>query len=166
MAEIQSSTNFLQDVGFHFDCRFLPSLSDWIQQVNLPGIMNNEVKTPSPFITINQGGDSLRFETLQIEFKVDENMQNWTEVFDWMIATAPTEDFVSRANWLKKNATVLAPGVLTILNNSAKPILRFSFDELSPVALGGMKLRSNAEGIQYVSSYLDLSFTKYRYERV
>ena len=53
--------------------------------VNLPGINLGEALFPTPLSDTYVTGDKLTFETLNITFLVDEELQNYRELWDWIV---------------------------------------------------------------------------------
>ena len=79
------SINFLSPVGFKFNIEFLPLTNWFLTSVNLPGIALAEIVQPTQLMQAQVPGNDLVFDPLTISFLVDENMNNWRELYDWLI---------------------------------------------------------------------------------
>ena len=71
--------------SFQIDIPLAPSVSEWVQSVSVPGITLGEANIETPFVRQPEPGDKLIFSPLSFSFIVDEEMKNWTEMFNWMM---------------------------------------------------------------------------------
>jgi hypothetical protein len=76
--------NFLSPHGFRFFLHRLPHVMYFCQSVRLPDITAGIAEVPTPFKKINFYGDNLDYGQLTIEFKVDELLTNYQELYNWM----------------------------------------------------------------------------------
>jgi hypothetical protein len=93
MADVIENRNFLLHDKFNFQIARLPSVNFFVQDVVLPGVSIPDADTPSPLTKINNAGDHLIFEPLIVQFKIDEDMRNWYEIFNWMQGIGFPENF-------------------------------------------------------------------------
>ena len=137
----------------------LPKVEFFITACNLPGINLGEAVFPTPLKQIPIQGDELTFENLSVSFLVDENLQNYKELHDWLIGIGFPQSRQQFKNFRSQTAnrpgatrgnsqdigdvqpaTPISPmfsdGTLTILSNKNNPVVEVRFEELSPVALG------------------------------
>ena len=70
---------------FKFQIEKLPLVEFFTTAANLPGINLGEAIFPTPFKQIPIMGDDLTYENLDVTFIVDEKLQNYREVHDWMV---------------------------------------------------------------------------------
>lgn len=158
------SKDFLSPTGFRFECPFLPSISSFVQKVIVPGIGIGVTKTPNPFVPMNVAGDQQEFYTLSIEFKIDEDLQNWKEIYDWVKAIGFDTDFDQRKSWLSEYGSTKSEAVVTVLNAHYNSIGKFVYEDISPTFISGFTLQTDVDGINYVSAQADFSYTKWRFE--
>ena len=76
--------NYLSPLGFRFTVHDLPNTTWFITAANLPGITLGEAPLPGPTIDSFMAGDTLVFDPLTITFIVDEDLQNWQEIYNWL----------------------------------------------------------------------------------
>ena len=48
---------------------------------------------PTPLINIPLPGEHMKFDELEIVFKVDDDLTNWLELFNWIIALGKPDSF-------------------------------------------------------------------------
>jgi len=79
-----SNRNHSSALKFSFKVEKLPHVNFFVQDVNLPGLNIDPKLLGNPFTTIPVPGEKIRFNALDVTFVVDENYQNWYEIFRWM----------------------------------------------------------------------------------
>lgn len=62
----------------------LDNVSYFITKVNIPQISTQTVKIEHPHDTLKLSGDKLEFDSLTMNFLVDENHDNYFELHDWL----------------------------------------------------------------------------------
>ena len=63
----------------------LPKVEFFTTAANIPAISLGELVIPTPYKSIPILGDNLTFDNLSISFIVDEELQNYRTIHDWMI---------------------------------------------------------------------------------
>ena len=76
--------NYFNPVGFKFEVDKLPNVNFFCQSATLPGLTLGEATHPNPFRDIPTPGDKILFEELTIRFVVDEELENWLEMKEWI----------------------------------------------------------------------------------
>ena len=87
MADTSQPTVFDYATGTQWRLAFnrLPKTTWFCTAANIPGITLGEAMYPTPMVDINLTGDKLTFETLNITFIVDEELQNYRELWNWLV---------------------------------------------------------------------------------
>lgn len=158
--------NFLDKCRFYFAVDKLPKTNYFIQSVNLPGLSMNSVRVPTPYSDYPVEGDKIEFEEFRMSFKVDENLNNWTELYNWMVGLVRVDDFQKRK---ELEAKEIIPGkkglysnaLLLILDSNYRPFLKASFDGIFPVKLGDVSFDSRST--DFVETDVDVSFAYRRF---
>lgn len=70
---------------FRFMIHQLPKVEFFTTAANIPAISLGELVIPTPYKSIPILGDNLTFDNLTISFIVDEELQNYRTIHDWMI---------------------------------------------------------------------------------
>lgn len=79
-----SNRNHSSGLKFSFKVEKLPHVNFFVQEVNLPGLNIDAKSVGNPFTTIPVPGEKISFNSLDVTFVIDENYQNWYEIFRWM----------------------------------------------------------------------------------
>ena len=176
--------DYASPTQFRMAINQLPKVEFFITSCNLPGINLGEAVFPTPLKQIPIQGDELTFENLSISFLVDENLQNYKELHDWLIGIGFPQSRQQFKNFRSQTAnrpgatrgnsqdigdvqpaTPISPmfsdGTLTILSNKNNPVVEVRFEELSPVALGALAFDQEATDVQYLKATADFNYKYY-----
>ena len=176
--------DYASPTQFRMAINQLPKVEFFITACNLPGINLGEAVFPTPLKRIPIQGDELTFENLSVSFLVDENLQNYKELHDWLIGIGFPQSRQQFKNFRSQTAnrpgatrgnsqdigdvqpaTPISPmfsdGTLTILSNKNNPVVEVRFEELSPVALGALSFDQEATDVQYLKATADFNYKYY-----
>ena len=92
--------------------RSAPHVNFFIQKVNVPRISLRPIETPSPFIKIPYSGEHMDYANLQVTFKVDEKLQNYLEIHNWLRSLGKPHDFEEFAE-IEKHPSVSGDGIFS-----------------------------------------------------
>ena len=167
---IPSNLNPLQSNGFMFEINKLPSVSFFCQEANLPGLTLPPLEVSSPFVDYPVPGEKLVFDDLQITFLIDENMENFLAIYNWMVGLGfpklhqQYKEFIN-SNQINPNELVAgySDGVLQILNSSNNPIRTATFRDLFPTSLQSLQLQSTTNETTYLAGNATFKYTLYEF---
>lgn len=160
------TVNILPQVDFVLKIKRCPSVEFFVQKVNLPGIHAEGVPVPNPLATIKKNYDHIEFSPFQMSFKVDEKLQNYLEIHNWMRALGPTIDFSGYKNLSKKSAVtglgIYSEMILMILDSNKNPKFEIVFDNAFPVDLSDLTFGSDLNQVMYNTATAVFDYTLYR----
>lgn len=153
--------NFLSALGFDFSLQRLPTTSFSVVRCTLPGLSADPVLVKTPFTQIPMPNDKIQWGTFQMTFKVDEDMENWLEIFDWMTGLGFPESFEQRASLkgLSSDAS------LVILTNKKNSNLIFNFQNLFPTQLSEVDFNVQTEDVEYPEATVTFVYTQFKLDR-
>lgn len=104
MAVRTDNVNYLQPSNFKItiERQKYGNLQFFAQSVVHPGIAVSSAQVPfSRIQTVSVPGDTLNFDELQIDLIIDEDMNSYTEIFNWIKSLTdsrsnPTENFIEQ----------------------------------------------------------------------
>lgn len=134
---IADNFNPLYNNCFHFEIASLPKVSGFAQRFNMPGIRLNSAMQATGNVDISRPGDKLEFEDLEIAFLVDENLENFMEIFHWMCYLAfprHTQQFEQMYSG-QTQFTETSDIILTTTTNKKNPNSRIHFVDAFPSSL-------------------------------
>lgn len=149
-------SNFMSPLDFMFKLQRAPELSYNVQDANIPDLTGNVIEYPTPFRPIPIAGDTLSYGDFMMTFRVDENMSNYLEIFNWMIGiyfpnTFEEHQTVANAT-PSSGAGIYSDGTLTILNSTKNPNIEIRYQDLFPIGLTDVQLSTKEETITYVEA--------------
>ena len=71
------NVNFLSPLGYRFSIRKLPHVNYFVQTANIPNVQLGVAELPGPFVNHPIAGDHLVYSEFELNFKIDEDMQNY-----------------------------------------------------------------------------------------
>jgi hypothetical protein len=84
IAQVPSTFNLQQVLEFSFHIRRLPTVNFTVNKVNVPGVSLPAAGQETPFMQIPVPGDHVTYETLVLNFRIDEGMENYFELHKWL----------------------------------------------------------------------------------
>ena len=129
-------------------------------------------------------GDTLSYENLSITFIVDEYLENYISLHEWMTAIgfpkSRTQFSLFRAETSSspiatkgvsgRNDGVQLPtpvrgmfgdAILTMLTNKNNPVVEVRFQDIYPIALGALEMTQTATDVEYISVTADFTYKIY-----
>jgi hypothetical protein len=154
--------NMLSPLNFKFTLKRAPNLNFFVQKINIPGISLPKVDTPNPLIKIPLSGDHLEYDELDVTFKVDENLQNYLEIHNW-VRSLGKPSFEEYAN-LSKRAIYTGEGlksdiVVTVLTSQKNPNYEFVFKDAHPISVSSISFESTDESVNYIEATARFVYT-------
>ena len=80
-----SKSDYASPIQFRFKCTKLPLVEFFVQSANIPGINLGSATQTNPLYDIPLPGDKITYSALDMSFLVDENLNNYKEIHDWII---------------------------------------------------------------------------------
>jgi len=180
-----SKMDYASPVQFRFKIAKLPQVEFFIQSVNLPGISISDVNVATPLYDYPVPGDEITYQSLDISFLVDENLNNYKEVHDWIsglgfgknhqqfadMRATGTDRFPGTVANTAASGTATPPPIpegstysdatLTILNskNIAKTEVRFQ--NVFPTSIGSLSYDVKAGDVDYLQAQASFSYINY-----
>lgn len=165
------NANFLSPLGFRFIVDKLPNVNFFCQSASLPSVSLAETEIPTPLVRLPYAGTKLTYAPLDIRFRVDEDMKNYLEVYDWMKGLGTPE---STDQYKALNATVPRPtagagpggnvmqGVFSdasvvVMTSAQNPNIRIGFVDIFPTNLSPLNFDVTQSDVAYIEA--DATFT-------
>ena len=172
--------DYSSPVQFRFKCSKLPTVEFFCQTANIPGISLGQATIDTPLKSIPFPGDELNYQDLSISFLVDENLNNYKEIHDWLLGLGTpqnhnqfstlrdtgTDRFPGQTTNSPNNNTVPDGGTysdatLTVLNSKNIAVTEIRFHNIFPTSLGSLSYDVQASDVNYLQSNVDFSYMYY-----
>jgi len=158
--------SFLSPVGFKFSIKKLPHVNYFCTSAEIPDITMGQVDTiNNTFIKLPIPGDKLTFSGLNIKFKVDEDLKNFQEIYDWLIGLGYPDNFAQFASvkqsGLQPIGEVYSDGTLIVTTASFQPNIEVKFVDLYPVSLSALTFNTSSTDVDYLEGDATFAYRKY-----
>lgn len=144
---IPENTNYLQSNKFTVTFSRIPNVQYFCQTITIPGLDLGVAEFPTPFVDLPIAGDKIQYETLQLDFLVDEDLRGWREIHDWIRGLGFPTNFQEYKNLRRKayesdkaEFPQYSDIIATINTSKNNPNLRFKFQYAFPISLSGIEL--------------------------
>jgi hypothetical protein len=157
--------NFLSPLNFKFMIKKAPHVNFFIQKVNLPGINLPSPESNNPFVRIPYPGEHLNYEPLTIDFKVDEDLQNYFEIHNWIRNLGKPEDY-EQYRKISIEDPLTGEGIysdisLSILSSTKMPNYEFVFVDSHPISISDLNFTSVDSDVNYITARATFRYTYY-----
>lgn len=163
--------NPLRLTGFEFNIHKLPDLTYFVQSVELPPITLGVSSQSSSVHDIKIPGETMEYGSLAVEFQVDEEMKNWNGIYFWMIALGYPEghsmytrymNSAINSNLWSELSKGYSDGSLTVLNSSGSPVQTFTYVDMFPTNLTGLRYDSRSTSPEIATATAVFEYTYYK----
>jgi len=180
-----SKSDYASPIQFRFKCTKLPTVEFFVQSANIPGISLGSATQTNPLYDIPLPGDKITYASLDMSFLVDENLNNYKEIHDWILGlgfpsnnqqfqdlqSAGSDRFPGSSRSTAATGTstpqplneggIYSDAILTVLNskNIAKTEIRFQ--NVYPTSLGGLNYDVRQTDVDYLNASVSFNYMNY-----
>jgi hypothetical protein len=151
-------TNFLSPLEFVVFVKRLPNVQFFTQSVNIPSFSMQLIEQPNPFKPTPVPGDRVVYGDLQISFIVDESMNNYIEVYNWMKGLTFPNEFNQYKNLDDSEYGIYTDISIVVMNSHKNPNIEFLFKDCFPVSLSDMTLDTTQSDLIYPQATVTFAF--------
>jgi hypothetical protein len=159
--------NYLSPVGFKFTLSKAPKAVFFCNSARIPEISLDLAKQPNYLKDLDIPGEKLSYGDLTLKFLVDENLENYMSIHNWLTGLGypetteqyknlTTNDFGQQD--IKEN---FSDGTLTILNSNYQEVAKVKFKDLFPISITSLEFDATMNDIQYFTSEVSFKYTVY-----
>ena len=157
--------NYLSPTNFSVSIERLPNVEFFCQKTSVPGLTAQAITMGSPTNPFYEVQSQVSYGDLDITFIVDENMNNYKEVLNWMEGISGPES-TKQTKSLLAAAGFKSDIVLTITNSHKNPHVRFQFKDCFPTTLGSIQLDVNVEDVSYATCSVTMRYDTFVMEQI
>ena len=156
-----NNRNFLSGIGFKFNLAKYPKVDFFCNTAKIPEITLATATQPSYLKDLDIPGEKLTYGDLTIQFLVDENMENYRTVYDWLVGLGYPDNFDQRAN-LIASSHIYSDASLLITTNQYKPNIDISFIDIYPTSLSSVEFNIEQGDVEYLNADVTFSYRRYK----
>ena len=163
--------NFLSPTGFKFILNRSPKSAFFCNLANIPDLNLGVTEQPNYLRPIPIPGDIIQFSDLNLRFLVDENLENYMEIQNWIRGLGFPE-YINQFSELESKSTIYgryandqdniySEGTLQILSSTLVPRFQVVFEDLFPYSLSTLSFDATDTDIEYFTSEVSFKYTMY-----
>jgi len=181
--------DYASPTQFKFGIIKLPKVEYFCTAANIPGITLGSTNQPTPLKDIPIPGDKLDYDTLNISFLVDENLENYREIHGWLTGLGFPKDYsqfrdlqgagsdrypttqnvgLSKELGQVKKAVqddggLYSDATLFVLTSKNTNNIEVRFRDIYPVSLSGLDYNQQANDVDYLTANVTFSYKIYEF---
>ena len=171
--------NYLRPNAFRFIIQDLPKVAYTCQSANLPSVQLGFAIQPTPFVDRPVIGDKLNYGEFSIRFLIAEDMSNYVELFEWLVALGFPNGYndyssfvgerLNRFPFFKKSdgtteALAYSDAILTILYSNNNPKTNIKFKQLFPVSVEALDFDITSSSVEYFVGIASFKYSTFEIE--
>jgi hypothetical protein len=159
--------NFLSPAGFKFSIAKTPKVDFFCTTAKIPEITMETVIEPFYLKNLDVPGEEIAYGDLTLNFLVDENMENYMAIHNWITQlgySETTEDFkdlVTTDDGTRDMMNQYSDAALHILNSNFRTQSILKFKDVFPYSLTSLDFDSTVTDIQYFTAQASFKYTIY-----
>ena len=165
--------NYMSPLGFKLILTKTPKVDFLCQSANIPGINMGTAVQPTYLKDIPVPGDKVLYDDLNIRFLVDEKMENYLALYNWITGLGYPEsleqfaqlektDFRTQPNIpadTDKRYFEFSDATLQILSSNYKPSIHVNFVDAFPVSLSTLEFDASIADYNYFTAQATFKYT-------
>ena len=159
--------NFLSPIGFKFTLSKEPKTSFFCNSARIPEINLGTATQPSYLKDLDVPGDKLTYGDFSLRFMVDENMENYMAIHNWLTGlgypetTQQFKDLTTNDGGVRDLKEQFSDGSLHILNSNFRDVAIVKFKDLFPTYLTSLEFEASDTDINYFTAEVSFKYTVY-----
>ena len=184
--------DYASPTQFKFSLIKLPKVEYFCTAANIPGITLGTSNLATPFKDVPMPGDKLDYDTLNISFLVDENLENYREIHGWMTGlgfpkdysqfralqsagtdrypTTTNETYSSEIGVTSKNTPddggLYSDATLFVLTSKNNSNIEIRFRDVYPISLSGLDYNQQATDVDYLTASVTFQYKIYEFANI
>ena len=182
MADTSQPTvfDYASNTQWRINFNRIPKVDWFCTTANVPGITLGEAQYATPMADIGITGDKLTFESLNISFIVDEELQNYRELWDWIVGIGFPKSHSQWTSVLTKGAgttlmsatsktataaeaQLYSDATMIIYNSKNIPKLNVNFKDMFPTSLSALEYSQESTDVEYFKAAASFRFLYYEF---
>ena len=162
-----ANRNFLAPVGFKFSLSKFPKVDFFCNSARIPEISLGTAIQPSYLKEIDIPGEKLIYGDLSIRFLVDEQLENYVAVHNWLTGLGFPEtpqqfiDKTTDRDGLRDYQEQFCDGSLHILNSNYNDVAIVKFKDIFPTSITSLDFDATETDINYFTAEATFKYVIY-----
>jgi len=164
------NTNLLQPTKYLLTFDRTGAVPYFCQSVNIPGISVGQATIDFPSATVYSPGNKITYNSLNINFLVDESLTGWQNLHDWFRSFASPDGTDERNlktalqnQYTKYDKRQYSDATLTVLNNLNNPVIRVQFINVFPTSLSDIQFDTRMSADDIITGDCTFVFDQFKF---
>ena len=163
-----ANRNFLSGVGFKFNLTKFPKVDFFSNSATIPELSLELAQQASYLKNIAVPGERLTFGDFTLRFLVDENMENYLSVYNWLTGlgfpetTKEFADLIKDKDGQRDPKEAFCDGTLSILDSNYREVGKVKFNDLFPISLTSLEFDATNTDVQFFTAEATFKYTLYK----
>ena len=159
--------NYLSSVAFKFNLAKYPKVDFFSNSATIPQLTLQLATQATYLKDIDVPGDKLTYGELNVRFLVDENLENYMAMHDWLTGLGfpeSAQEFINKTtdeNGQRDLKEQYSDGALHILNSNYNDIAIVKFKDLFPIYLTSLEFDATESDVNYFTADITFKYTIY-----
>jgi hypothetical protein len=154
-------TNYFSPLEFIVSVKRLPHVEFFTQRTQIPGISAQPIEKPNPFNRTFQTPDKLTYNNFEFSFIIDEKMNNYIEVYNWIKGITFPQRFDQFKQINESKEGLISDISIIALNSNKNPSIEISFKNCFPIGLSEVTLDTTSSDIIYPQATATFQYDYY-----
>jgi len=125
-----------------------------ITSVSLPDINVSSASYSTASARIGMPGDKIDYSPLSLTFIIDETLENYREIYEWMLGLVEINDSTNDG----KTRDIR----LLIYSSKENPLMEFQFVDAYPTSLSGVEFDSSDQSSAYLKATVTFDYSYFK----
>ena len=185
LARQPDKLDYASPTQFRFGIHQLPKVEFFVTAVTIPGISLGTAIMSTPYKDIPLPGEKLEYVNLTVEFLVDEYLENYISLHNWMTGlgfsqdreefktyrdvtsntpaspAGATQTDIGKVGAATPDRAMYSDAFIMILSNKNNPILEINFEDIFPISLGELVYSQAATDVEYLTVTAEFAYKIY-----
>jgi hypothetical protein len=168
---VPSNIDYASPTQFRFQIARIPNVEYFIVAANIPQVsFSGDAEINTPYKVFYNAGEVLDYDDLNVKFLVNENLENWLEIYEWINGIGFPKTKTEYSEMItaseKDPQNLFSDATMTILTNKNNPILQIKYVNAFPTALSGLDYDLQQTDVVSLSATITFKFTSIEITRL
>lgn len=159
-------TNYFSPLEFIVTVKRLPNVEFFTQRTTIPGISAQPVEKPTPFNRVFETPDKLTYDNFSFSFIIDEKMENYLEVHNWLKAISFPQNYQQFKTINESEEGLKSDITIVVLNSSKNPSITITFKNCFPISLSEVLLDTTSQDLTYAEANVTFQYDYYEISQI
>lgn len=159
-----TNQNYLKVSSFQFKLKKAPKVTFNCQAGPLPGLTFDSIPVlggRGGTVPLQVAALNPTYEDLELRFLVDEKIENWIEIHNWMVSTQSAKNYGGADGKVDGPIKALSDATLMIISSAMNPIVQIDFHNCFPKSLSGIDFDSSTSDSEPVVATATFAYQGY-----